>query len=173
LRKSGFGEITQQSRRGIPSLFSWGSNLYRALILIGFHFAARRRITTGCSAARWCRIIAASIWYTNPQRIPEFKQNAGLLSLQADYAPGKNWLAHLQIDLLRSGSETYDPLFKDHLASYRDSYENRNFEEEQFSFFAFPFYRPGARVTMYSKSEENGWGISGSLRKSQGACKTC
>jgi hypothetical protein len=104
----------------------------------------------------------------DPQRIPEFKQNAGLLSLQADYAPGEDWLAHLQIDLLRSGSETYDPLFKDDVASYRDSYKNRNYEQEQFNFFAFPFYRPGARLTLYSKSEENGRGISGSLRKSLG-----
>ena len=57
----------------------------------------------------------------NQKRIPEFKEQAGLLSLQLDYSSPKDLNAHLQIDLMRSNSKTYDPLFEDDFLLYRDS----------------------------------------------------
>jgi len=99
----------------------------------------------------------------NPQRIPESKQTAGLLSLQMDYQIQKNFLAHLQVDLLRSNSKTYDPLFEDDFLLYRDSlavagkglpWVQNEFGYSDLFYFNFPFSPNGASISNYSKTQE-------------------
>ncbi|MFQ6114814.1 MAG: hypothetical protein ACE5NG_12160 [bacterium] len=121
----------------------------------------------------------------NPEHIPEFKQNAGLLSLQADYFGKKHLLAHVQFDLLRSNEKTVDPLFGDNFLLYRDSLaivekgvnwdsSHRSSSDSyiqgpgEFNFYQFPFSRPGELLAFYSKGEENYLAISGSVQKKLG-----
>ena len=95
------------------------------------------------------------------ERIPELKQNTGLLSLQTDYTGPNALSAHLQFDILRSSEKSADPVIGDDLIS--DS-------ENPFGFriHNFPFSRPGRVLSDFSKGEENYWGFSGNVRKKIG-----
>lgn len=113
----------------------------------------------------------------NPQRIPESKQTAGLLSLQMDFQPQDDFLAHLQIDLLRSQSKNYDPLFGDDFMLYRDSlaisekglpWVQNEYGFSDVYYFHFPFSPNGAAISNYAKMQENNRGISGYLKKQVG-----
>jgi outer membrane receptor for ferrienterochelin and colicin len=113
----------------------------------------------------------------NPQRIPEARQAAGLLSLQSDFAMAARFNLHLQFDWLRSHNKIYDPLLKDDFHLYYDSTANAARGVEwtnafrgpgQFSYFAFPFSRPGDVRAKYSKAEENYRSFSGHLQKQFG-----
>lgn len=121
----------------------------------------------------------------NPERIPEFKQKAGLLSLQADYFGKKDLFAHVQLDLLRSNEKSVDPLFEDNFLLYRDSLaivekgvnwdsSHRSSSDRyirgpgEFNFYQFHFGRPGELLVSYSKSEENYWELSVSVQKKLG-----
>jgi outer membrane receptor protein involved in Fe transport len=123
----------------------------------------------------------------NPLRIPETKEEAGVLSLQMDYHNSRLANVHLQIDDLKSNAKTYDPLFEDDFLLYRDSlaivekgvpwamppdsyrYGDTYFQGPgQFRYFAFPFSRPGELLADYEKWQDDARGISGSLQKKQG-----
>ena len=118
----------------------------------------------------------------NPRRIPVFEERAGLFSLQADYASGDAWKAHVQFDVMRSNNKTYDPLFEDDFLLYRDSlavtaqglpWGNPDArsglayycDPPSFNLFDFNFTGPGALLTEYSKSAENYWAVSGRVEK--------
>jgi hypothetical protein len=114
----------------------------------------------------------------NSLRIPETKNRSALLSLQADLNSTKNFGAHLQFDLLRSENKTYDPVFEDDVELYRDSlaivarglpwsnpYGSYAYGPNDFDYFAFPFSSPGKLLASYSRTEEDGWEISGSVNK--------
>lgn len=94
----------------------------------------------------------------NSEHIPEHKQQASLLSFQGEYSTTNNLKIHLQYDILRSNNKTYDPVFKDNLALYKDDLSPMyiNF---------FPFSSPGEIITYYSKSEENQNSITGNVQK--------
>ena len=108
------------------------------------------------------------------QRIPESKQTAGLLSLQMDYQIQENFLVHLQIDLLKSTSKTYDPLFEDDFLLYRDSlavagkglpWVQDEYGYSDLSYLNFPFSPNGASISNYSKTQETNRSISGYVQK--------
>ncbi|MFQ5629168.1 MAG: hypothetical protein ACE5I1_10445 [bacterium] len=124
----------------------------------------------------------------DPQRIPEAKQQAGLVSLQLDYRDAQFADAHLQFDYLKSSRKTYDPLFEDDFLLYRDSlaveakgvswaipegaytWGNIYFQGPgEFRYFAFPFNRPGDLLADYEKWQDDARGISGWVRKKIGA----
>ncbi|MFH1942884.1 MAG: TonB-dependent receptor [bacterium] len=121
----------------------------------------------------------------NPRRIPERKEHAGLVSLQADYAGQKDLNAHLQLDFMTSGGKVVDPLFGDDFLLYTDSvavtsnglpwgnptsgsYSYYN-NPPRFDLYYFDFYRPGTLLTNYSKWSEGYWSVSGSLEKAFGS----
>jgi hypothetical protein len=108
------------------------------------------------------------LYLFNPGRIPEFTQNAGLLSLQVDYTGEKKWTAHGQVDWLWAENQIEDPALKDDVQGYRDSFQ-LGFAQNRFYYFAFPFSRPGEVLATYSKFEESGWSISGALGRKLGS----
>ena len=113
----------------------------------------------------------------NPERIPEYKQKTGFVSLQADYFGRRDWRWHLQLDLLRSSEKTLDPVFEDNFLFYLDSLatieRGLNYipGTNTFRIHGFPFSHPGALLATYSKSEENYWSFSGAVHKKLGSHK--
>ncbi|MBU4446430.1 MAG: hypothetical protein L6422_06455 [Candidatus Marinimicrobia bacterium] len=97
----------------------------------------------------------------NSEHVPEHKQQASLLSFQGEYSTNNNFKIHFQYDILRSNNKTYDPVFKDELALYKDSVSTMLIH-------FFPFSRPGKIITYYSKSEEDYSGITGYIQKKIG-----
>ena len=100
------------------------------------------------------------------ERIPELKQNAGLLSLQTDYAGPNAWSAHLQFDILRSNEQGTDPIVgDDFLLEFANSGMNNL---QHFSILNFDFRRPGTVLSDFTRAEENYWGFSGNVGRKIG-----
>ena len=100
----------------------------------------------------------------NLERIPELKQNTGLLSLQTDYTGPDALSAHIQFDILRSNERSTDPIDGDDLLSPSGIFENST----TFRILNFPFNHPGRVLSDFTRAEENYRGFSGSVRKKIG-----
>lgn len=110
------------------------------------------------------------------ERVPDFRKNASLLSLQTNYHSKNELSTHLQLDLIRSNEKLTDPLFDDNFLLYTDSlalaeknltlYNNRFFQINNFWFEA-----PGDYLADYTKMQENSWRVHGSIHKKLGAHK--
>ena len=98
------------------------------------------------------------------ERIPELKQNTGLLSLQTDYAGPNAWSAHFQFDILRSNEKETDPVIGDDLLSQSGNSEIIR----SLRILGFPFRTSGHVLSDFTKAEENYWGYSGNVRKKIG-----
>lgn len=106
----------------------------------------------------------------NTARLPVTDNSNLLLNLKGTYILGGSSFIDGSVGFYDARSKTYDPFFKDDVLAYSDSlaaakfgwtYTNYVTSPDPYDFYGFPFDRPGALLTQYSKDHNNY--ISGSL----------
>ncbi|MFA3784134.1 TonB-dependent receptor domain-containing protein [Melioribacteraceae bacterium 4301-Me] len=98
------------------------------------------------------------------QRLPINDATNLLLNLKANYFISAHSYLEANVNFFDQRGKTYDPYFEDNFPAYSDSllgvqygwtYYNRFSSPVAYDFYGFPFNRPGAVLTGYSKSQNN------------------
>ena len=111
----------------------------------------------------------------NTKRLPEADETAGLLHIQGTHFLNANTFYELNASLYNQDQEFFDPIFGDAFMLYNDSlavaqadpnftpYSSQGISPRSYDLKGFPFARPGALTSSYGKSEEQYYGMGGSL----------
>jgi hypothetical protein len=100
----------------------------------------------------------------NTERLPVTDNSSLLLNLKGTYLLGANSFIDGSFGFLDSRQKIYDPFFKDDILAYSDSlaaskygwkFDNYITSPARYDFYGFPFNRPGALLTGYTKDHNN------------------